>query len=98
MGGALAAISVRLKQSDLWLVAGMFGTVLLLVLPVPPFLLDLMLTVSIALSLLILLVILYVREPAEFSGFPSLLLFVTLGGFTKSSTIWHRTRRSAEVV
>ena len=78
MGGALAALSVRLKQSDLWLVAGMFGTVLLLVLPVPPFLLDLLLTVSIALSLLILLVILYVREPAEFSGFPSLLLFVTL--------------------
>lgn len=74
----MAAISARLKQSDLWLVAGMFGTVMLLVLPVPPFLLDLMLTVSIAVSLLILLVILYVREPAEFSGFPSLLLFVTL--------------------
>ena len=78
MSGLMAAISARLKQSDLWLVAGMFGTVMLLVLPVPPFLLDLMLTVSIAVSLLILLVILYVREPAEFSGFPSLLLFVTL--------------------
>ena len=77
-GGFRAALAARLKQSDLWLVAGMFGTVMLLVLPVPPFLLDLMLTVSIAISLLILLVILYVREPAEFSGFPSLLLFVTL--------------------
>ena len=77
-GGFRAAVASRLKQSDLWLVAGMFGTVMLLVLPVPPFLLDLMLTVSIAISLLILLVILYVREPAEFSGFPSLLLFVTL--------------------
>ena len=77
-GGFKAALAARLKQSDLWLVAGMFGTVMLLVLPVPPFLLDLMLTISIAISLLILLVILYVREPAEFSGFPSLLLFVTL--------------------
>ena len=62
-GGFRAALAARLKQSDLWLVAGMFGTVMLLVLPVPPFLLDLMLTVSIAISLLILLVILYVRNP-----------------------------------
>ena len=74
----------QLKQSlfsrygDLWLVFGLFGTMLLLILPFPPFLLDILLAGSIALSLLILLVILYVREPAEFSGFPTLLLFVTL--------------------
>lgn len=67
-----------LKQSDLWLVVGVFSTVLMLILPVPPILLDLLLTVSIALSLLILLIILYVKEPADFSGFPSLLLFTTL--------------------
>ncbi len=69
---------VRLSQMDLWLVAGVFGTVLLLILPVPPFLLDLLLAVSIASSLLILLVILYTDDPSEFTGFPSLLLFVTL--------------------
>ena len=68
----------RLSQMDLWLVAGVFGTVLLLILPVPPFLLDLLLAVSIASSLLILLVILYTDDPSEFTGFPSLLLFVTL--------------------
>jgi flagellar biosynthesis protein FlhA len=67
-----------LRQGDLWLVFGIFSTILLLILPVPPVLLDLLLTVSIALSLLILLVILYVKEPADFSGFPTLLLFVTL--------------------
>ena len=67
-----------LKQSDLWLVVGVFSTVLMLILPVPPILLDLLLTVSIALALLILLIILYVKEPADFSGFPSLLLFTTL--------------------
>jgi flagellar biosynthesis protein FlhA len=49
-----------------------------LILPVPPFLLDLLLTVSIGLSLLTLLVILYLRTPAEFTGFPTLLLFITL--------------------
>jgi flagellar biosynthesis protein FlhA len=63
---------------DLWFVLGVFGTVLLLILPVPPLLLDLLLAVSIASSLLILLVILYTDDPSEFTGFPSLLLFVTL--------------------
>ncbi len=69
---------VRLSQMDLWLVAGVFGTVLLLILPVPPLLLDLLLAVSFASALLILLVILYTDDPSEFTGFPSLLLFVTL--------------------
>jgi flagellar biosynthesis protein FlhA len=71
-------IAALLKQGDLWLIVGVFTTVLMLVLPVPPLLLDLMLTTSIALSLLILLIILYVKEPADFSAFPSVLLFVTL--------------------
>lgn len=67
-----------LRYGDLWLVTGLFGTVLLLILPVKPFVLDTLLAVSIALSLLVLLVILYVKEPADFSGFPTLLLFITL--------------------
>ncbi len=71
-------VSRLFRQGDLMLVVGMFGTILLLILPVPPLLLDLLLTVSIALSLLILLIILYVKEPADFTGFPTLLLFVTL--------------------
>ena len=71
-------IGLLLKQGDLWLILGIFGTILLLIFPVPPILLDLLLTISIAISLLILLVILYVEEPADFTGFPTLLLFITL--------------------
>jgi flagellar biosynthesis protein FlhA len=67
-----------LRYGDLWLVCALFGTILLLILPVAPILLDLLLTLSIALSLLTLLVILYLRTPAEFTGFPTLLLFITL--------------------
>ena len=78
MGKGGAGLSRLFKYGDLWLVGGLFGTILLLILPVPPFFLDIFLAVSIALSLLILLVILYVREPADFTGFPTLLLFVTL--------------------
>src|SRR5882724_8678616 len=66
------------KNGDILLIGGLFGTVLLMILPVHPFLLDGFLAISIALSLLILLSILYVREPAEFTGFPTLLLFITL--------------------
>src|SRR5262245_557308 len=66
------------RYGDLWLVVALFGTILLLILPVAPFMLDLLLTISIALSLLTLLVILYLRTPAEFTGFPTLLLFITL--------------------
>jgi flagellar biosynthesis protein FlhA len=66
------------SNGDIFLIVGLFGTVLLMILPVRPFFLDLFLAVSIALSLLILLAILYVREPADFTGFPTLLLFITL--------------------
>ena len=78
MGALSDRMRLLLKYGDLWLVAGLFGTILLLILPVAPFILDLLLTVSIALSLLTLLVILYLRSPAEFTGFPTLLLFITL--------------------
>ena len=78
MGTLSEKLRKLLRYGDLWLVVALFGTILLLILPVAPFLLDLMLTLSIALSLLTLLVILYLRNPAEFTGFPTLLLFITL--------------------
>jgi len=57
---------------------GVSGVIFMMVLPMPAFLLDLALVVSIALSLTILLVSLSVKEPLDFSAFPSVLLFVTL--------------------
>ena len=67
-----------LRQGDVWMIFGLFGTVLLLILPVPPLVLDMLLAVSIALSLLILLIILYIEDASDFTGFPTLLLCVTL--------------------
>src|SRR5258705_11011839 len=78
MAKANSTLGQLLRQGDLWLVFGLFGTILLLILPVPPFILDTLLATSIALSLLIVLVILYLKEPADFTGFPTLLLFITL--------------------
>jgi flagellar biosynthesis protein FlhA len=71
-------ISYLLKRADLLLAAGLFGTVLMLVVPVPPFIIDALLSLSIGLSLLVLLAILYVKDPPEFSGFPTMLLTLTL--------------------
>lgn len=71
-------VSQLLKRADLLLAAGLFGTVLLLVVPVPPILIDALLALSIGMSLLVLLAILYVKDPPEFSGFPTMLLTLTL--------------------
>ena len=76
--GLSATLGKYLRQGDLWLILGLFGTVMLLIVPVPPIALDLFLAVSIALSLLILLVILYLEDASDFTGFPTLLLCITL--------------------
>ncbi|MBK9990329.1 MAG: flagellar biosynthesis protein FlhA [Verrucomicrobia bacterium] len=67
-----------MKRADLIFTAALFGTVLLLIVPVPPFILDLLLALSIGMSLLVLMVIVYVKDPPEFSGFPTILLGLTL--------------------
>ncbi|MFA6548392.1 MAG: flagellar biosynthesis protein FlhA [Candidatus Margulisiibacteriota bacterium] len=50
----------------------------LMIVPLPPFILDLLLTVNITFSLLILLVAMFLKEPLEFAVFPSILLVVTV--------------------
>ena len=74
----LQQIVTALKKGDLLFVIALFGTIVLLVLPIPAMLLDLLLAASIGISLLMLLIIIYVKDPAEFSGFPTLLLAITL--------------------
>lgn len=73
-----ATITRLLARADLLFTIALFGTVLLLVLPVPPFVIDVLLALNIGLSLLVLLAIVYVKDPPEFSGFPTMLLSLTL--------------------
>jgi flagellar biosynthesis protein FlhA len=63
---------------DLMPALGLTGIIVMMVLPVPAFFLDLSLVISMALSLTILIVSLYVKEALDFSAFPSVLLFSTL--------------------
>ena len=52
--------------------------VLLLIIPLSPFMLDVMIILNISISLIILLVSMNIKEPLEFSIFPSMLLITTL--------------------
>ena len=73
-----------LKQSGAHNARLMVGPVLILmvlammVLPLPPFLLDLLFTFNISLSVMILLVALFTRKPLDFAAFRTILLFSTL--------------------
>lgn len=66
----------------------MITIVLLLIIPLSPFLLDVMIIINIAISMIILLISMNIRSPLEFSIFPSLLLVTTLFrlGINVSST------------
>jgi len=64
--------------SDLALVVFVFGTLLVLIVPVHQTVMDMLLGVSLALAMLILLVILFLKNPSDFTGFPTLLLIFTL--------------------
>jgi flagellar biosynthesis protein FlhA len=63
---------------DVLLPIGVVGMLLLMLLPLPSFLLDLFLSFSITLAVLILLVTMHAGRPAEFSVFPSVVLLTTL--------------------
>ncbi len=79
-GGNPAVTAIRnfIKHNDLMVAASVIGIVLIIVIPIPPGLLDLLLTFSIAFSLVVILTTMFTTEPLQFSVFPSLLLVVTL--------------------
>ena len=72
------SLGVIRKHSDVILAVAVISMVLLLIIPVPPVLLDVFLCISILMAVMTLLLTLYVEEVLEFSSFPSLLLFLTL--------------------
>jgi flagellar biosynthesis protein FlhA len=71
-------MSRLLGQTDVLLAAGIIVIVGMMIIPLPPALLDLLLTLNIAASVIVLLVAVYTNEPLKFSVFPSLLLITTL--------------------
>ena len=75
---ALSPLGSVSKYSDMAIAGVAVMIVAMMILPVPHWVLDLLLCANIALALSILLVTMYTSEPLEFSSFPSLLLMTTL--------------------
>jgi flagellar biosynthesis protein FlhA len=67
-----------MQKSDMLLGIGVIAVVTMLVIPLPTFLLDLLLAISLMLGILILLVVMYVPRSFDFSVFPALLLITTV--------------------
>ncbi|MCA9103023.1 MAG: flagellar biosynthesis protein FlhA [Planctomycetales bacterium] len=74
--GVLALLSAR---QDLILPIVLVSSVLIILVPLPPALMDVLLATNITVAVVMLLTTIYVRTPLEFSIFPSLLLATTLG-------------------
>ena len=68
------------NRSDLLVAIGVIVVVMMLIIPLPTFLLDTLQAGNLVLSLLIILIVLYTKRPLDFSIFPSLLLVTTILG------------------
>jgi len=75
---ALALPKPNPSVRDIGFALGIMLILCVLFLPIPPFLIDLGLAFSIALSVLILMVALWIKKPLEFSSFPTVLLIATM--------------------
>ena len=74
----LSDLGSLLKRGDIALAIGVMTILVVLILPLPPILLDLFLAVSIIFSVLILMTALFIHTPLEFSSFPTVLLIATM--------------------
>ncbi|AYG65225.1 MULTISPECIES: flagellar biosynthesis protein FlhA [unclassified Rhizobium] len=75
---AIALPKANPSVRDIGFALGIMVILCVLFLPIPPFLIDLGLAFSIALSVLILMVALWIKKPLEFSSFPTILLIATM--------------------
>jgi len=74
----LGRVGHMLRQGDIMLALAVIAILVVLILPLPRFLLDLLLAVSITFSVLVLLTALFIEKPLEFSAFPTVLLVATM--------------------
>lgn len=68
----------KLKPQDIIIAVVVISIVMLIILPVPTWLMDILLVINIALSMFVLLMTIYITEPLQFASFPTILLLLTL--------------------
>ena len=74
----LGDLGAFMKRGDIALAVGVLTILVVLILPLPPVLLDMALAISIIISVLILMTALFIHTPLEFSSFPTVLLIATM--------------------
>src|SRR3954471_4905937 len=67
-----------IRKSDLGLAIGIMAILVVLILPLPTWMLDISLAFSLSFSILILMTAVFIRKPLEFSSFPTILLITTM--------------------
>ncbi len=78
MDGFLSRLKNLTKNSDLAVALGLLVVMLVMIVPIPSWALDGFLALSLALSVIVLLMSVYAKKPLDFSTFPSVLLITTL--------------------
>ncbi len=73
-----AGLTALLRRGDITLALGVVAILAMLILPVPRWLLDFSLAISITFSVLILMTAMFIKSPLEFSSFPTILLIATM--------------------
>jgi len=74
----VAELIDTLRRGDVGLATGILVILTLLILPMPPIMLDMFLAISIVFSVLVLMTALFIQKPLEFSSFPTVLLIATM--------------------
>lgn len=65
-------------RQDIFLAVMLLVAVFMMILPLPTTMVDLLIAINLAFSVILLMISIYLRDPLEFSVFPSLLLITTL--------------------
>ncbi len=68
------------NYSDIFVAIAVVGVVLMLIVPLPTFVLDILMVSNLALSMMIILSTMYINKPSDFSAFPTLILITTVFG------------------
>lgn len=76
--GGLDFLNGIFRRGEVWLAIGLMTILTVLVLPIPPFVVDIGLSISITFSVIILMTVLFIGKPLDFSSFPTVLLISTL--------------------
>ncbi len=77
-GAMLERVGTTLRQSDIMLALVVVGILIALIMPMPRWLMDFSLAISITFSVLVLMVGLFIARPLDFSAFPTVLLIATM--------------------